>query len=161
METDEHLCKIYRDVLENVKTAFPTVTKQVKALQQTKQQNQCVITCIECRDYEIHTIACSRKCEEIMSLSVVNLTFCFCLCCIQFLWLHSYMLCLYYPKGFGIMQATFPYKNTQPTFQCSSVAKLAPSMPKLGPLAYDHPIHLEAPVPGVRAEKTLHLLVIY
>ena len=79
---------------------------------------------------------------KIMSLSVVNLTFRFwsLLLWWQFL-LHSLKLCLY-PKGFGITQATFVYKTLNP---CPR--PFAPSMPKLAPLANDHPIHLEAPVP--------------
>ena len=147
---------LHPNTLRFLSTAFPTITKQVKAKQQTKQQNQCVITCIECRDYEIHkntyyTIACSRKCSRscptVLSIWLfvfVFVVYSFCSC--------INLLCLYYPKGFGIMQATFPYKNTP--FHVPVLSVNAPSMPKLGPLAYDHPIHLEAPVPEPELKKT-------
>lgn len=154
METDEHLWKKYRDVLENVKTAFPTITKQVKAKQQTKQQNQCVITCIEC----LHTVACSRTCSRscpfLLSICLfvfVFVVYSFC-CCIH-------LLCLYYPKGFGIYNAShFSIQNTQPTFQCCSerafkakacASRKRPSNSSWSACAW------------TRAEKKLDLLVIY
>ena len=122
METDEHLCKFYRDVFENVKTAFPTITKQVKAKQQTKQQNQCVITCIEC----LHTVACSRTCSRscpsllsIWLFVFVFVVYSFC-CCIH-------LLCLYYPKGFGNKAShlsTQKHSTPVPVLQCCSFSRL-------------------------------------
>ena len=187
METDEHLCKKYRDVFENMKLdgwtsicrrhrarlgnalsqvaapkyfadlkyGFPNHNKTGKS----KAANQTTKPMCHYMHWvsRLWNTYCSlfKEMFKIMSLSVVNLTFCFCLCCLQFLLVAFICFVCTTPKYLGIKQATLsiqkPLNPRLPVLQwtrlqCQSLGlshttiqfilkrlRLNPSWKKLGP----------------------------